>query len=214
MRRFVNAANAITSCGLGAGFIAIVLAGHGRLRAAAVAVAVAVVLDAVDGCVARRALTCGTFGCELDSLADLVAFGVAPALMMHKVMLHALPILDTGVCVIFVIAGAWRLARFAVMHDDECFVGLPIPVAGIIAAVAAAAALGAVATLALCVALALLMVSSIRFPNLVTLGRLVRRRPQRLPHPPPLRSRHPRRAIRPTRASRPRARRPRLRAPR
>lgn len=214
MRKFVNPANVITSCSLGAGFLAIVLAGEGELRGAMIAVALAGVLDAVDGCVARRARTSGTFGGQLDSLADLVAFGVAPALMLHESVLPSLPVLGIGACAIFVVAGAWRLARFAVAHESEHFVGLPIPLAGLIAAALAALAVPAVAALGLCVALALLMVSSIPFPTLVTLGRLIRRRPQRRPQPPPWPS-HPRRtASRPARMSRLRERRARLRVPR
>jgi len=218
VRKFVNPANVITSCSLGAGFLAIVLAGEGELRGAMIAVALAGVLDAVDGCVARRARTSGTFGGQLDSLADLVAFGVAPAFMLHESVLRSLPVLGIGACVIFVVAGAWRLARFAVAHESEHFVGLPIPLAGLIAAALAALAVPAVAALGLCVALTLLMVSSIPFPTLVTLGRLIRRRPHRVPQPqpqpqplPPWPS-HPRRtASRPARMFRLRERRARLR---
>ena len=213
MRKFVNPANVITSCGLGAGFLAIVLAGDGALREAALAVALAGVLDAVDGCVARRARTCGTFGCQLDSLADLVAFGVAPALMLHQSVLQSIPVFGIGASVIFVVAGAWRLARFSVVHDRGHFVGLPIPSAGLIAAAVAALAVPALAALGLCLALALLMVSSIPFPTHVTLGRLIRRRPHRLSHPPPWRSRPRRSARRPARVSRLRERRARLRVP-
>lgn len=215
MRKFINPANVITSCGIGAGFLAVLLTGDGALRGAMIAVAVAGILDAVDGCVARRARTCGTFGSQLDSLADVIAFGVAPALMVHKVSLHSMPVLGTGACLIFVVAGAWRLARFAVVQNDEHFVGLPIPPAGLIIAAAAALAVPAVAVLGLCVALALLMVSSMPIPTLVTIGSLMRwrpqRLPQRLPHPPPFRSRARRRARRPARVSRLRQRRARPR---
>lgn len=213
MRKFVNPANVITSCGLGAGFLAVLLAGDGALNEAMIAIAVAGILDAVDGCVARRARTCGTFGCQLDSLADVTAFGVAPALMVHKLSLHSMPVLGTGACLIFVVAGAWRLARFTVVQNDEYFVGLPIPPAGLIVAAAVALAAPAVAVLGLCVVLALLMVSSMPVPNLVTIGSLMRWRPQRLPHPPTFGSRARRRARQPARESRLRQRRERLRVP-
>jgi len=214
VRRFVNHANVITSCSLGAGFIAVLLAGDGALRAAALAVALAGILDAIDGCVARRRLTCGAFGCQLDSLADLVSFGVAPALMIHKLLLHSMPLLAAGAGLIFVVAGAWRLARFAVVQDVEYFLGLPIPPAGIILATAAALAVPAAAVLGLCLVLALLMVSSIQVPTLVTIWRLMRRRPQRLPYSPPLRSRPRWRPHQPAPVSRLRGRRARLRVPR
>ncbi len=214
MRKFANLANAITSCSLAAGFLAVLLAGDGDLREAAIAVGLAVVLDAIDGCVARRTLTCGTFGCQLDSLADLVAFGVAPALMIHKLMLHSMPVLGTGACLLVVLGGAWRLARFAVVQDVDYFVGLPIPPVGLILAAAAALPVSALAALVLCVALSLLMVSSIRVPTLQTIWGLRRRRPQRLRHPPASRSRARRRVRGPARRFPLRERRARLRVPR
>jgi len=176
VRAFLNPANAITSCSLGAGFLAVLLATDGALGQAMAAVAVAGVLDSIDGYVARRARACDTFGCQLDSLADLVAFGVAPAVMLQESALRSVWAAGTGVCMIFVVASAWRLSRFAVVHDGEHFVGLPTPPAGLIAAAAAALAVPAEAALGLGLVLALLMVSSIPFPTLVTVARLARRR--------------------------------------
>jgi CDP-diacylglycerol--serine O-phosphatidyltransferase len=176
MRPYLHFANLLTTGSLASGFFAIVLAQDGRLAAAFSAVLVAAALDAVDGYAARRADVAGPFGCQLDSLADLVAFGVAPALMLHEAALDAMPALGLVACTGFVAAGAWRLARFAVVHDSQRFVGLPIPVAGIVAgAVATLGSTGAVA-LALCLVLALLMVSSISVPTLAGLGGLTRRR--------------------------------------
>lgn len=177
MRQYVNLANLLTTGSLAAGFVALVLAGDGRLGAAFAAVAVAAVLDSIDGHVARRADVTGPFGGQLDSLADLVAFGVAPALMLHESGLAAVPALGIGASVAFVVAGAWRLARFAVVKDSQRFVGLPIPPAGLIAAAAALLALPGEAALALCLLLALLMISTVPFPTLVGLGGLSRRRP-------------------------------------
>jgi CDP-diacylglycerol--serine O-phosphatidyltransferase len=176
VRAFVSLANAITSCSLGAGFLAILLGTDGALAEATVAVAIAGVLDAIDGCVARRARASEIFGCQLDSLADLVAFGVAPAVILQESVPLSARVPCTGACMIFVVAGAWRLARFAVVHDCGHFVGLPIPPAGLIAAAAAALAVPAEAALGLCLVLALLMVSSIPFPTLPTVARLARRR--------------------------------------
>lgn len=175
MRPYLNLANLLTTGSLVAGFAALVLAADSRLGAALIAVAIAVALDAVDGHVARRTGVSGPFGCQLDSLADFVAFGVAPAMMLHESGLDAMP-LGLLATVGFVIAAAWRLARFAVVHDSHRFVGLPTPPAGIIAAGAATIGLAADAALALCLALSVLMISSIAVPTLVGLGRLSRRR--------------------------------------
>lgn len=176
MKAFVNAANLITTGTLAAGFAAALLAADGRLRAAVAAVAVAAVLDAVDGPVARRTSALRRFGGNLDSLADLVAFGVAPALMLYQGVLEAVPVVGAAACAAFVLAGAWRLARFPLVEERHRFVGLPIPPAGVVLAVAAAAALPAALVLPLTLALAVLMVSSIPFPTLFTLARAARPR--------------------------------------
>ena len=171
MREHLNPANLITSASLSAGSLALVLAADGHVIAAAVAVAIAALLDSFDGIVARRLESCGRFGCQLDSLSDLVAFGVAPALMLHESTVHAVPVLGIAACLAFVLAGAWRLARFSLVQDKDHFVGLPIPVAGLIVAATAALTLPAALALALTLALALLMVSAIRFPTLLTVTR-------------------------------------------
>ena len=176
MREFVNSANVITSGSLAAGFAAVMLAADGRLHGAAGVVVAAAVLDAVDGPIARRTSAPERFGCNLDSLADVVAFGVAPALMLERGVLHAVPFVGAGACFAFVLAGAWRLARFPLVEDRHRFVGLPIPPAGVIAAAAAALSLPGGLTLALTLALALLMVSTIPFPTLVALRHLAGRR--------------------------------------
>ena len=175
MRSHLNLANLLTTGSLAAGFMAILLAGDGRLQAALAAVAIGVALDAVDGYVARRAAVSGAFGCQLDSLADIVAFGVAPAVMLRQAEDGAMPVLVTAACLAFVVAGGWRLARFAVTNDHWRFVGLPIPPAGMVLAAAAALGLPGEALLALCLVLAVFMVSSIPVPTLAGLGGIVRR---------------------------------------
>jgi CDP-diacylglycerol--serine O-phosphatidyltransferase len=177
----VNAANAITSASLACGFGALVLAADGHLVWAAVAVVVAAVLDLFDGMVARRLDVCGRFGSELDSLADLVAFGVAPAFMLLEGPVRDAPALGVPACMAFVLAGAWRLARFSSVQRLDHFVGVPIPAAGLVLGVGALA-LPVGLALGLPVVLALLMVSTIPFPKPLTLARLgtPRRRRARL----------------------------------
>ncbi|MEJ7786409.1 MAG: CDP-alcohol phosphatidyltransferase family protein [Solirubrobacteraceae bacterium] len=176
MREFVNAANLVTSGSLVAGVAALMLTGDGRLGWALVAIVIAAVLDSVDGFFARRAGVCGPFGCHLDSLSDLVAFGLAPALMLDSGVLGSVPVLGSGVCMAFVVAGAWRLARFPLIEDREHFIGLSIPPAGLIAAVTAVIAPPVALAVVLCLLLSLLMVSSFTVPTLAEAGRLVRRR--------------------------------------
>jgi CDP-diacylglycerol---serine O-phosphatidyltransferase len=180
MRPFISLANVVTSTSLAAGVIALMLITDDRLGAAFAAVAVAAVLDSVDGYLARRSRSCGPFGCQLDSLADLVAFGVAPALLLHVGPLGDVQILGPAACVAFVLAGAWRLARFAVLEDSHRFTGLPIPPAGLVACGVTLLALPPGVAIGVTLTLVLLMVSEIPVPTLVALADLVPRRRRRV----------------------------------
>jgi CDP-diacylglycerol---serine O-phosphatidyltransferase len=176
MRRYVNPANLITSASLAAGIVALMLASAGHLREAAAMVALAAVLDGLDGLVARRLGLCGRFGCNLDSLADMVTFGVTPALMLHHGPLASSPVAGGAACVLFAVGGAWRLARFPLVEHQRHWVGLPIPTAGILAAVAAVLGVADWAAILVALALTALMVSTVPFPTLATLARRPPRR--------------------------------------
>lgn len=177
MREWVNAANCITSANLAAGFVAVLLAGDGQLIAAGALVALAAALDVIDGVVARRCNSDGRFGCNLDSLADMVSFGVAPAVMLHAGSLADLPVLGGAACLAFVMAGAWRLARYPLVAHNPHWVGLPIPAAGLVTATAAALVLPPIPVIALTLTVALLMISTMPFPTLRLL--MVRSRSRR-----------------------------------
>ncbi|MFA6035042.1 MAG: CDP-alcohol phosphatidyltransferase family protein, partial [Myxococcota bacterium] len=75
------------------------------------------ICDMMDGRVARLTKTQSAFGVQLDSLADLVAFGVAPAIVMYKWNLHSLGLAGLGAAIMFVLCGAMRLARFNVIAE-------------------------------------------------------------------------------------------------
>jgi CDP-diacylglycerol--serine O-phosphatidyltransferase len=172
-------ANLITSGNLAAGFVALVLAEQGDYAWAAGCVGVAAVLDSVDGRVARRTNTECELGSQLDSLADLVSFGVAPGLIMYLSALHSLPVAGIGACLVFVLCGGWRLARFqAGEQTGRHFVGLPIPLAGVTAVALATWTPPRGLGLVILLALSLLMVSRLPFPTLAELVR-PRRWPRR-----------------------------------
>ena len=179
MREYVNPPNAITSANLAAGFVALLVAVDGHLVAAGFLVALAALLDALDGRVARRLGIAGHFGSNLDSLADVISFGVVPAVMLRAGPLAESPLLGAGTCLAYVMAGAWRLARFPLVADRPHWVGLPIPAAGLIAATTAAAGPPVVPALALTVAVAILMISTLPFPTLLTLATLMQQGPAR-----------------------------------
>ncbi len=129
----------LTTGNLFSGFLAIILSADGRYVEAAIAIFVAMLLDTLDGKVARLTKTTTQFGVEFDSLADVVSFGVAPAFMLYTFALAPLGRAAWLGAFLFVICGALRLARFNVhsgVSDRRYFVGLPIPAAaGIVASV-------------------------------------------------------------------------------
>jgi CDP-diacylglycerol---serine O-phosphatidyltransferase len=132
--------NVITLLALCAGLTAIRLAAEDKLEWAVAAIVFAAVLDGVDGRVARLLKGTSRFGAELDSLADFVNFGVAPALMLYFWGLHELKSLGWIAALAFAICAGLRLARFNVMLDDpgrpawaaNYFVGVPAPAGAIL----------------------------------------------------------------------------------
>ena len=128
--------NLFTTAGLCAGFFAIVQATVGHFDYAAVAIFVAMSMDTLDGRVARITSTASDFGKEYDSLADVIAFGLAPALVIYEWGLNAVGRPGWLIAFIFVAAAALRLARFNVQktHDSRYFQGLPCPMAAAVVA--------------------------------------------------------------------------------
>ncbi|MBD5352989.1 MAG: CDP-diacylglycerol--serine O-phosphatidyltransferase [Bacteroides sp.] len=116
--------NAITCLNLTSGCVALVLAFNGFYGYASLAICAAAVFDFLDGAVARLMGAYSDIGAELDSLSDLVSFGVAPGLMVYC----QLPAPYNIVAVIIPVCGALRLARFNVdTRQTTSFIGLPIP---------------------------------------------------------------------------------------
>jgi len=155
------------------GYACVVYAMRGEYETAAPFIGFAVLLDMLDGRIARMTGTTSEFGGELDSLADVISFGVAPALLAYAWGFGTIPRVGWLAAFLFVTCGALRLARFNVQRmvsDGRFFVGLPIPAA---AAQVAAWVLvlpqplaekgQALAALALLVTLAFLMVSTLRY---------------------------------------------------
>ena len=172
--------NLITFTGLVCAFSAVVLAMHEELAAAGVCILAGNLLDSLDGGLARKLGVASAFGLQLDSLVDVVTFGVAPSVLVYQYLrpLAYPPVFVWIVCVGYMIGGVFRLARFNLLpakgsHSDS--VGLTISISG------AMLALGVLANHAyehrlipivvfpvLVVALTLLMVSRIRYPALAS----------------------------------------------
>jgi CDP-diacylglycerol---serine O-phosphatidyltransferase len=166
--------NLFTVGNLFLGVISIILSFNGEPNTAALLVIIAMLLDGLDGRVARALNVQSEFGKELDSLSDVISFGVAPAFIMYQAaFMETPPALAWIVTAIFPICGALRLARFNVIDGiPGYFIGLPIPAAG-----------GVLATLALfhtelhvalllisTLALSFLMISNMKYPNFKKLG--------------------------------------------
>ncbi len=129
--------NLFTTACLFSGFYAIVMAMNSQFTQAAVAIFVAMVLDSLDGRVARLTNTTSDFGANYDSLADMVSFGVAPALIVYEWALQGMGKLGWLAAFIYVAGAALRLARFntnASVIDKRFFQGLPSPAAAALVA--------------------------------------------------------------------------------
>jgi CDP-diacylglycerol---serine O-phosphatidyltransferase len=124
--------NAVTLAALFGGFYAIVMAMNGRFEMAAVGVFCAMVLDSLDGRVARMTNTQSAFGEQMDSLSDMVSFGAAPALIVYEWALKGLGKAGWVVAFFYCACAALRLARFNTnigIVDKRFFQGLPSPAA-------------------------------------------------------------------------------------
>jgi CDP-diacylglycerol--serine O-phosphatidyltransferase len=127
--------NLITVLAICAGITGIRLAYEGRFELAAAMVLLAAFLDGIDGRIARLIKGETRFGAEMDSLADIVNFGVAPAVVLHAYVLHDVKTFGWAASLAYVIACALRLARFNVLNIGvkdvswrrEYFVGVPAP---------------------------------------------------------------------------------------
>jgi CDP-diacylglycerol--serine O-phosphatidyltransferase len=171
------------------GYACVIYAMRGEYELAAPFVGIAIVLDILDGRIARLTGTASEFGVQFDSMADVISFGMAPAVLTFAWGLSGLGRLGWAAAFLFVTGAALRLARFniqAASVDKRYFVGLPSPAAaGVLAATVYAYPEGltdprwSLPVIALVVVPALLMVSTFRFRSFKTFD-LQSRRPIRI----------------------------------
>jgi len=129
--------NLFTTAALFSGFYGVLAAMNGQFEPAAIAIFVAMVLDGLDGRVARLTNTQSAFGAEYDSLSDMVAFGLAPSLVMYEWALSGLGKFGWLAAFVYTAGAALRLARFNAMldvADKRYFQGLPSPAAAAVLA--------------------------------------------------------------------------------
>lgn len=172
----VTAPSMFTTANMAAGFSAVLLAFDGHFTWAAILMSVAIVMDICDGAVARLVGATSPFGVQLDSLADLISFGLAPAVLVYTWVLPEWPYVAWIVAFLWLACAGFRLARFNFtvdpLADKRYFVGLPSPGAAAVV-IATVFALdnpilstpGPSIAVPACISVipALLMVSTIRF---------------------------------------------------
>lgn len=166
--------NLFTTASLFFGFYSVIASIGGDFSRAAIAIIISCILDGLDGKIARVTNTTSKFGAEYDSLSDLVAFGMAPAILAYSWALVSFGRYGWLAAFLFVVCGALRLARFNVqigIMDSKVFNGLAIPAAAVVIATAVLffyylggeGQFNHVSVLAGTVVLSLLMVSNIKY---------------------------------------------------
>lgn len=170
--------NLFTAASCFCGVVSIISSFNHNYKNALFYIFLALIFDGLDGRVARLTKTTSKFGVEFDSLSDLVAFGVAPAVFFYIVLGQEYGKFGTLCAGFFVVFGAIRLARFNVTtgtYEPSVFIGLPIPTAAIVSAIYTYTYVCydfcqgfELAFLLLQLALAFVMVSNIRYPSFKT----------------------------------------------
>ncbi|HHX77808.1 MAG TPA: CDP-diacylglycerol--serine O-phosphatidyltransferase [Firmicutes bacterium] len=162
-----NLPNIITGINLILGYYALALTLKGEFKLASSIILIAMVMDGVDGKIAKLLSLEGDFGKELDSLADLISFGVAPALLLYRVFLINYAVWGFAASALLPLAGAIRLARFNLLSARKGFTGLPITIAGGAAAcLVDVTFITGIAVLFAVIILSLLMLSAVPYPKL------------------------------------------------
>ncbi|MFJ5624329.1 CDP-diacylglycerol--serine O-phosphatidyltransferase [Peribacillus loiseleuriae] len=163
--------NFVTLGNLYCGFLSIGFAANGQYSNAAILILIGMMLDSMDGRLARMLQADSTLGKELDSLADIVTFGVAPSFLVYYTYFFHFGLLGLIVAGLFPLFGAFRLARFNISSTKSSmnyFIGVPITAAGGILALLTlfGGKLPNIITTVVFTALCFLMVSKIRIPSL------------------------------------------------
>lgn len=163
--------NMFTLGNLYCGFLSIGFAAHGQFKNAAILVFIGMMLDSMDGRLARMLHVDGELGRELDSLADIVTFGVAPSFLVYYTYFFHYGLIGIAVAGLFPLFGAFRLARFNISSQKASlhyFVGVPITAAGGIIAILTLFGhmFPHIVTTVIFTALCFLMVSKIHIPSL------------------------------------------------
>ncbi|MCY6370735.1 CDP-diacylglycerol--serine O-phosphatidyltransferase [Clostridium ganghwense] len=163
--------NAFTLSNLACGIISLIMSFQGNYKLSCYFIILAALMDRYDGRVARYLNVSSELGKELDSLADLISFGVAPSILVFNLnSFQQLGIAGYILVLIFPIAGAYRLARFNITSFDGAFAGIPITAAGMLLALycllTVNRTMSSQITIFLIIILSYLMVSNLKFKKM------------------------------------------------
>ncbi len=163
--------NMFTLGNLYCGFLSIGFAASGQLNNAAILIIIGMMLDSMDGRMARLLKADSEIGKQLDSLADIVTFGIAPSYLMYYSYFHQFGLLGIAIAGLFPLFGAYRLARFNLIPTKtslDYFVGVPITAAGGIIAILTLfrSSIPQIVTTVFFTAMCFLMVSKLKIPSL------------------------------------------------
>lgn len=167
--------NLFTAASIFLGIISVIASINQNFDKALIYIILSLICDGLDGRVARATNSTSKFGVEFDSLADLIAFGVAPAMLFYMSIGYEYDRFGSLIAGLFVVFGAIRLARFNVTtgtYEPSVFIGLPIPTAAVVSALWVSAYLYydflrdfSLMIVCIQILLAFLMVSNIRYPS-------------------------------------------------
>ncbi|EAL4711497.1 CDP-diacylglycerol--serine O-phosphatidyltransferase [Campylobacter lari] len=167
--------NLFTAASIFLGIISVIASINQNFDKALIYIILSLICDGLDGRVARATNSTSKFGVEFDSLADLIAFGVAPAMLFYMSIGYEYDRFGSLIAGLFVVFGAIRLARFNITtgtYEPSVFIGLPIPTAAVVSALWVSAYLYydflrdfSLMIVCIQILLAFLMVSNIRYPS-------------------------------------------------
>ncbi|AKU25842.1 Phosphatidylcholine synthase [Geobacillus stearothermophilus] len=127
-----NVANILTMTNLSLGGFSVLATLKGQLHMSVLLVFLAAFVDRFDGAVARKMNIESELGKQLDSMSDIVSFGVAPALLMYEALFYEFGAPGAVFTILYIACGAFRLARFNITENNGYFAGLPITAAGVL----------------------------------------------------------------------------------
>ncbi|MFA5144658.1 MAG: CDP-diacylglycerol--serine O-phosphatidyltransferase [Candidatus Omnitrophota bacterium] len=178
-------ANFLTGLSLASGFAAVIFSLEGRFASACWAIILSVIFDGLDGQAARRNPVPSEFGKQLDSLADVVSFGIAPSVLAYIFICRGFSLLAVAVLFVYLVCSVTRLAKYNIMPKDKLadyFYGLPTTVSGGILATVILISIkytrlpSPFIFLPIILCLSFLMVSKIRYPDLDALKQILGRK--------------------------------------